>query len=91
MPDSNAVRIHKLESTDAFIAFDLDDAPATGITRLARKVLQDGAKLLARSTTYSFASFGIQMGGGSAGINAQGDDRDPVSYTHLTLPTIYSV
>lgn len=69
--------MHKLSSTDAFIAFDLDDAPAVGITRLARKVLADGAQLLARSTTYSFASFGIQMGGASAGINAEGDDVDP--------------
>lgn len=71
------MRIHKLSSTDAFVAFDLDDAPAVGVTRLARKVLQDGAELLARSTTYAFASFGIQMGGGSAGINAEGDGRDP--------------
>jgi len=70
------VRIQKLTSTDAFIALDLDDAPAAGVTRLARKVLQDGAELLARSTTYAFASFGIQMGGGSAGINAEGDGRD---------------
>lgn len=77
MTDSPTVKIHKLTSTDAFIAFDLDDASAVGITRLARKVLQDGAKLLARSTTYSFASFGIRMGGGSAGINAEGDERDP--------------
>ncbi|MFP5322859.1 MAG: hypothetical protein ACLGIC_13585 [Acidimicrobiia bacterium] len=68
--------IQKLTSTDAFIAFDLDGAPAVGVTRLARKVLTDGAELLARSTTYAFASFGIQMGGGSAGINAEGDDRD---------------
>ncbi len=67
------MRIHKLSSTDAFIAFDLDDAPATGITRLARKVLVDGAKTLARSTTYAFASFEVKMGGGSAGINAEGD------------------
>jgi len=71
------VRIHTLSSTDAFVAFDLDDAPSVGVTRLARKVLTDGAELLARSTTYAFASFGIQMGGGSAGINAEGDDRDP--------------
>ena len=67
------MRIHKLSSTDAFIAFDLDDAPATGITRLARKVLTDGAVTLARSTTYAFASFEVQMGGASAGINAEGD------------------
>lgn len=71
------MKIHKFSSTDAFIAFDLDDAPAVGITRLARKVLQDGAKLLARSTTYSFASFGIEMGGGSAGINADGEAAGP--------------
>jgi glutamate dehydrogenase/leucine dehydrogenase len=71
------VKIHKLSSTDAFIAFDLDDAPAVGVTRLARKVLRDGAALFARSTTYSFATFGIQMGGGSAGINADGDAVDP--------------
>lgn len=71
------MRIHELTSTDAFIAFDLDDAPAVGITRLARKVLTDGAELLARSTTYSFAAFGVPMGGASAGINAEGDGRDP--------------
>lgn len=59
------------------MAFDLDDAPSVGVTRLARKVLTDGAELLARSTTYAFASFGIQMGGASAGINAEGDGRDP--------------
>jgi len=70
------VRIHKISSTDAFIAFDLDDAPAVGVTRLARKVLQDGAELLARSTTYAFASFGIQMGGASAGIDAEAEGRD---------------
>jgi len=69
------MRIQKLSSTSAFIAFDLDDAPAVGVTRLARKVLQDGAELLARSTTYAFASFGIRMGGGSAGIDAEGDAR----------------
>lgn len=69
--------IHKLESADAFISFDLDDAPSVGVTRLARKVLEDGATLLARSTTYSFASFRVKMGGGSAGINAEGDGVDP--------------
>lgn len=68
--------IHELSSTDAFIAFDCEDAPAAGVTRLARKVLQDGAELLARSTTYSFASFEVRMCGGSAGINAGEDARD---------------
>ncbi len=71
-----AVRIHKLEGTDAFIVFDLDDAPHNiGITRLAPKILVDGASLLARSTTYLFASLEQQAGGASAGINAKPDDR----------------
>ncbi len=69
--------IHKLDSTNAFIAFDLDDAPgAVGVVRRARKILQDGAELLARSTTYSFASFEMQRGGASAGISADDDGRD---------------
>jgi glutamate dehydrogenase/leucine dehydrogenase len=69
------VAVQKLTSTDGFIAFDLDDAPAVGVVRLAPKVLRDGAELLARSTTYAAASFGLQVRGGSAGINAKPDDR----------------
>src|SRR5690606_8695501 len=41
------------------------------------KVLRDGAQLLARSVTYTFASFGVAgHGGASAGINAKPDGRD---------------
>jgi glutamate dehydrogenase/leucine dehydrogenase len=70
------MQFHKLTSTDGFIAFDLDDAPAVGVVRLAPKVLRDGAELLARSTTYAAASFGLRVRGASAGINAKPDDRD---------------
>jgi glutamate dehydrogenase/leucine dehydrogenase len=70
------VEVVKLESTDGFIAFDLGDAPSVGIVRQAPKVLRDGAELLARSTTYAAASFGLSIGGGSAGLNAKPDDRD---------------
>lgn len=69
------MQFHKLTSTDAFIAFDLEDAPALGIVRLAPKVLRDGAELLARSTTYAAASFGLKLSGASAGINSKPDDR----------------
>src|SRR5687767_10030725 len=69
------MELHKLTSTDAFIAFDLGDAPAVGVVRQAPKVLRDGAELLARSTTYAAASFGLPVGGGSAGINAKPDGR----------------
>jgi glutamate dehydrogenase/leucine dehydrogenase len=70
------MELHQLTSTDAFIAFDLADAPAVGVVRQAPKVLKDGAELLSRSTTYAAASFGLQVGGGSAGINAKPDGRD---------------
>jgi glutamate dehydrogenase/leucine dehydrogenase len=70
------MEFHQLTSTDAFIVFDLDDAPAMGVVRQAPKVLKDGAELLARSTTYAMAPFGLQLGGASAGINAKPDDRD---------------
>jgi glutamate dehydrogenase/leucine dehydrogenase len=70
------MQVHKLTSTDGFIAFDLGDAPAVGVVRLAPKVLRDGAELLARATTYAAASFGLQVGGGSAGLNAKPDGRD---------------
>lgn len=69
------VSIHKLSSTNAFIAFDLDDAPAAGIVRSAPKILQGGAQDLARSLTYSFATFEMKRGGASAGINATPDER----------------
>jgi glutamate dehydrogenase/leucine dehydrogenase len=70
------VHVHELTSTDGFIAFDLGDAPAVGVVRLAPKVLRDGAELLARSTTYAAAAFGLRVGGGSAGLNAKPDVRD---------------
>jgi glutamate dehydrogenase/leucine dehydrogenase len=69
------MQFHKLTSTDGFIVFDLDDAPALGVVRMAPKVLRDGAELLARSTTYAAASFGLQLRGGSAGINAKPEDK----------------
>src|SRR5918995_1783299 len=50
---------------------------SVGVARLAPKILQDGAVLLARSVTYAFASFGVAgHGGASAAINAKPDARD---------------
>jgi hypothetical protein len=72
------VKVQRLSTTDGFIVWDLDDAKTSaGVVRLAPKVLQDGAVLLARSTTYAFASFGIAgHAGASAAINAKPDARD---------------
>ena len=73
--NTGAVTIKKLSTTNGFVWFDFDDAPSVGLVRSAPKILQGGAEWLARSITYSFASFGIQQGGASAGINAVPDDR----------------
>lgn len=72
------VKVQRLSTTDGFIVWDLADAKASaGVVRLAPKVLQDGAVLLARSTTYAFASFGVAgHAGASAAINAKPDDRE---------------
>lgn len=68
--------LHTLSSTDAFVAFDLPDAPAAGIVRAAPKILTGGAQDLARSRTYAFATVGMERGGASAGINAKPEERD---------------
>jgi glutamate dehydrogenase/leucine dehydrogenase len=71
------VKVQKLEQASGFVVYDLDGAEtAVGVTRCAPKILQDGAKLLARSMTYLFASFELQMSGASAAVNAPADDRE---------------
>ncbi len=68
--------IEKLNTVDASIVFDLPDAPeSAGIVRSARKILPGGAVDLARSMTYTFATFEMRRGGASAWINAVDDDR----------------
>jgi glutamate dehydrogenase/leucine dehydrogenase len=71
------VPVRKLDSTDAFLVTDFADAPlAAGVVRAAPKVLVDGAELLARAATYAFATFAVQAGGASAGINTKPEDRE---------------
>jgi hypothetical protein len=76
--ESPLVKVQRLSSTDGFVVFDLDAATTSvGVARLAPKVLQDGAVLLARSVTYTFASFDVTGHGGASGaINAKAEDRD---------------
>jgi glutamate dehydrogenase (NAD(P)+) len=77
MSECPIVKVERLNSVDAFVVFDLDHAETSvGVTRLAPKVLVDGATWLARSQTYQLASFEIRAGGASAGINAKPPDRD---------------
>src|SRR4029077_1995547 len=75
--ETHAVETRKLETTDAFVIFDLEGADrAVGVIRLAPKILVDGAASLARSQTYELASFERRFGGASGGINAKPADRD---------------
>ncbi|MGB6057239.1 MAG: hypothetical protein WBF71_03175 [Microthrixaceae bacterium] len=70
------INFPELTTSSAFVVADLADAHrATGVVRSAKKILQDGAKLLARSQTYSWAVLQQQISGASAGINTQGDER----------------
>jgi hypothetical protein len=72
------VKVQRLSSTDGFIVWDLEAATSSaGVARLAPKVLQDGAVLLARAVTYAFAAFGVTgQAGASAAINSKPDQRD---------------
>ena len=72
------VKVQRLTSTDGFVVWDIEGATTSaGVVRVAPKVLQDGAVLLARSVTYTFASFGVEGGAGaSAAVNAKPEDRD---------------
>ena len=70
------MRLHKFAGVDAFVALDLAGAEAaSGPVRWARKILQGGAKDLARSQTYTYAALQMQRSGASAGINAEAPAR----------------
>lgn len=70
------MRIHKFASVDAFVAIDLIGAEtSSGPVRWAKRVLQGGAKDLARSQTYTYAVLNMRHGGASAGISAPGPER----------------
>ncbi|MEM9204521.1 MAG: hypothetical protein AAGC53_23005 [Actinomycetota bacterium] len=70
------MRIHKLQTTDAFVAIDLAGAEAaSGPIRWAKKILQGGAKDLARTQTYTYAALGMRHSGASGGISAPPENR----------------
>ena len=70
------MRLHKFQDVDAFVALDLAGAEAaSGPVRWARKILQGGAKDLARSQTYTYAALQMRRSGASAGVNAEAPTR----------------
>ena len=71
------MKLHKFTGVDAFVAVDLQNAPvSSGPVRWAKRILQSGAKDLARSQTYTYAALGMRRGGASAGISAVAAERD---------------
>ena len=59
-----------------FVYVDIDGAPrASGIVRVAKKILAEGAVSLARHTTYSYAACGIAACGASGGVSFGTDER----------------
>lgn len=81
----------KLESTNAFVVRDFDtDVPAFGIVRSAPKVLQGGAKELARSQSYQCAVFNMRCQGASAAVNAAPDEREAAvaAFVEELLPMV---
>jgi hypothetical protein len=84
------VTVRKLSSTDAFVVVDFPDAPASGVVRRARKILESSATDLARSATYGFGAFGYQRSGASAGVNAEGDAEGPAieAFVAELLPSV---
>lgn len=84
------MNVQNLTTTDGFVVFDLPDAPASGVVRRARKILESSASDLARSATYTFAAFGMERSGASAGVNAEGDAIDGAVEAFITelLPDV---
>lgn len=83
--------LQKLENATAFVVRDLDaDTAAIGIVRSAPKILQGGAKELARSQTYQCAILGMQRQGASCGVNATPDERDETmqAFCEELLPAV---
>jgi glutamate dehydrogenase (NAD(P)+) len=69
------MRVVRLRTVDALIAFDLDCPVSAGGTRLAIDATEEEARLLARAMTYKFALLGVPVGGAKAVIRARPEER----------------
>jgi glutamate dehydrogenase (NAD(P)+) len=70
------MRVQRLQTVDAMIAFDFECPTSAGGTRLAPDVTEEEVRLLARAMTYKFASLEVQVGGAKAAIRARPEFRD---------------
>ena len=77
-PYARRVRVLRLETVDALVAFDLPDAPrSAGGTRLAPDVTGREGRLLARAMTYKYAALGIRVGGAKGLVRARPEHAPP--------------
>lgn len=71
------MRLLRLTTVDAFVAFDLDDCETNaGGTRFAPDVTEAEAALLARAMTYKYAALGLRMGGAKGAVRGALEQRD---------------
>lgn len=94
---THVVALHKAFLDDSttvagFLYVDLPGADAAdGIVRRAKKVLQDGAKNLARSRTYSWALLEQQVSGASGGIHQPEDNTSTLdAFIAMATPLVES-
>lgn len=70
------MHIHRLQTIDAFVVFDFDDAQfSAGGTRFAPDVTEDEAALLARAMTYKFGVLGLRAGGAKGAIRGTPEQK----------------
>jgi glutamate dehydrogenase (NAD(P)+) len=69
------MRVERLRTVDAMIAFDFECPTSAGGTRLAPDVTEDEVRLLARAMTYKFASLQVPIGGAKAAIRSGPESR----------------
>jgi len=84
------VRVLRLETVDAMIAFDLDCPISAGGTRLAPDVTEAEVRLLARAMTYKFAVLGAPVGGAKGVVRARPEERQDAlrRYCSEILPLV---
>ncbi len=77
------MKILRLKTVDAFVAFDFECPISAGGTRLAPDVTERETELLARAMTYKFAVLGVRFGGAKGAIRAAPEERDQAVRRYL--------
>lgn len=85
--------VHRLETVDAFIAFDLEDCGVSaGGTRFAPDVTEEETAILARAMTYKFGVLERRLGGAKAGVRGEPSEKEALmrAYCEEVRPLVTS-